>query len=84
MPQHLAANDPNQPAMPGDDLGKRPLIAMPHKPHQQLTVRGDDRISTTNGRFSRRFTSHIFSRTTQRNNSGNSECTWQLLGPLSM
>jgi hypothetical protein len=43
VPQNLSADHPNKPTMPLDDLGKRALIALPHKTHQQLAVGGGNR-----------------------------------------
>jgi hypothetical protein len=45
MPKHLFANHPNQPAMPFHDLGKCTVIAVLHKPHQQLAIARNDRVA---------------------------------------
>jgi hypothetical protein len=50
MAEHLPANDPNQAAMPLDDLRERAVIAMQNEPHEQLVIGSDDRVSAPGDR----------------------------------
>jgi hypothetical protein len=43
--KHFATHDPHQSAVPLDDLGKRPMIAVLHKPHQKFAVGRGDRVA---------------------------------------
>jgi hypothetical protein len=50
MAKYLPANDPNQPAVPLDNVGERSVVAVQREPHEQLAVGRDDRAAAPRDR----------------------------------